>query len=173
MKIHTFWSILLRTIGIFLILSSIAVLGQFVSSFMYMGYGPGGSFIQFLPLLVGLIIMLFVFFLIIKFLIFNPNWIIKALRLEKGFTQEEINLNMRMETVLSVAIIVFAGVLLVQALPEFVKSVFQMIQNELLKYPERDFAYVILYGIQLVLAYVLIAHHRGIIRMITKHTKED
>lgn len=173
MKIHTFWNIILKMLGIYLILSSLSVLGQTFSSFSYFSLIAYDEGVMKYILIAGVLLTAIAYFLIIKFVIFNSNWIIKALRLEKGFKEDKIDLSISMNTVLSVAIIVFSGFMFVKALPEFIKNIIFMIQSEAAKLPFTDFKFIILYGIQLFLAYLLIANHKAVVRFIIKSASTE
>src|SRR5258708_1297538 len=57
--------------------------------------------------------------LISYYLIFKSELIINKLKLDKGFDQEMINLNIHRSVILSISIIVLGGLILVQEIPDF------------------------------------------------------
>ena len=60
--------------------------------------------------------------LIIYILIFRTDWIIRVLKLDRGFDQERIPLNLHRSVILSVAVIVIGGLILVDTIPEFISQ---------------------------------------------------
>jgi uncharacterized membrane protein len=171
MSIKTFWNILLKILGIWLILSGFGVIPQFIWAFSVFERRPEGettSGLIYLAVLLALTVA--VFTIILWLFVFRSGWIIKKLKLDKGFDDEKIDLNLRLNTALTIAIIVIGGLMFVDSIPQLLRNIYSAFsQNELARrYPVTQL--IVFYSAQTVVGYFLMTNSRVIIRFITKHT---
>jgi hypothetical protein len=124
---RTFWLILIKIIGIYLILESILVSIQFVSSIYYIYIDKDHKGLTYLVIM-GLI-MAGLYFLILRYCVFRTELIVDKLHLDKGFEEEKFELKIHRSTVLSIAVIVIGGVLFIDALPMLCKQIFFYFQS--------------------------------------------
>ncbi len=130
MSIRTFWTILLKVIGIWMILSGVTVITYFFSSVGVINYAPELNTMDVIYYIGALFLILGLFVLIIKLLIFNPNWIINKLKLVNGIIEERLDLNVGSNAVINIAIIVTGAILLIDALPLLCQNIFIYLQQK-------------------------------------------
>ena len=128
MKIKTFWTIFLKIIGLcFLVGIAKDLVFWFVNIFQE--YSSGNSD-QLLLFIVFLILMLGFYLFILKLLFFRTDWLIDKLKLDKGFTEENIDLSIKFSTVLTLAIIVIGGLMFLDSLPLFCTNLFEYFKQQ-------------------------------------------
>jgi hypothetical protein len=93
MTIKTFWLIFLKILGIYLIMSSITVIPQFV--FSLFSANQTDSSVNFLGGIGILILTILIYLFILNIFVYRPSWLINKLSLEKSFEEERIDLNIQ------------------------------------------------------------------------------
>ncbi len=177
---RTFWMILIRILGIYIILDSWAVVTPFLSSIYYTGRHETGS--DFVELVTGLVLILGIYFLFFWYFVFQTEWVIDKLKLDKGFTEDKLEINIHRSTILTVVVIVIGGLMLVDALPILSKQTFIYFQ---LSGPDRGFkenpasGWIIYYLVKVFIVLFMITTSRLIVNLIelkrkgTTHIKVD
>lgn len=174
MSIKTFWNILLKILGFWLILSGFGVIPQFIWAFSVFEHRPDDKITPGLIYLAVLLLITASLFIIILWLfVFRSGWIINKLKLDKGFDDEKIDLNIRLNTALTIAIIVIGGLMFVDSLPELLRNIYSgFVQDELVrKTPVTPL--IILYLAKTIIGYLLMTNSRMIIGFITKRATEN
>jgi len=127
---RTLWTILLKIIGMYIFLQLLYVLPQSLTTFTYMSkvYDALHLTEQRNSLYFGIIaqslFLISIYLLMTIAFVFRTDWLINALRLNKGITEEKLELNIHRSTVLQIAIIVTGGLLLVDSLPLLLTGLF-------------------------------------------------
>lgn len=85
MKTKTFWTILLKILGVSILLSSLTIIPQFFST-VYTITKNGSNNNAGIPFL--LIFTLVVYLLILRLFVFKPEWIIAKLKLERNMEEK-------------------------------------------------------------------------------------
>ena len=86
MTIRTFWTILIKILGICLVLDSVTVIPQFISTLFYTDPNDTGQgFVLSISLLV---LTIGVYLFILRLFVFKTAWLIDKLHLDKGFDEE-------------------------------------------------------------------------------------
>ncbi|HTD99263.1 MAG TPA: hypothetical protein VK668_08235 [Mucilaginibacter sp.] len=123
---RSFWIILIRIIGIYIIFQSLYLIVPFVTGVFYIVKSDTES--SFMESVLGLIIVAGLYFLVIRYCIFRTESIIDKLQLDKGFTEEKFGIKIHRSTVLKIAIIVIGASMIMDALPMFCKYVYTYFQ---------------------------------------------
>ncbi len=168
---RTFWTIVIKIFGIFLILESVSVIPQGIASLSYVGFTEEDS--SYISLFVGIAILL-AFLVILKLFVYNPGWLIDKLKLDKGFPEETINININKESVISIASIILGGVLVVDGLPVFCKQLFVFYQEEAMSGRFGDkpsFQWLIFHGIKVLVGYLVVTNHKVFARYVDKKSE--
>ncbi|MBL0074339.1 MAG: hypothetical protein IPP34_22105 [Bacteroidetes bacterium] len=128
MTIRTFWTIFIKILGIWLVLDSVTVIPQFISSLFYPDpYDTGLG----LPLSIAVLLLTIgVYLFILRLFVFKTAWLIDKLHLDKGFEEEKIDLNVQLTTVLTVTTIVIGGLMFVDSFPKLCKEIFVFLQQK-------------------------------------------
>jgi len=165
MEIKTFWNIILKIFGLWLLLESIYILPQFVSTVSTLGYGNSSDTF----LVWGILLMVMILYLLIfRTLIFNTSWLINKLKLANSFQEQRIDLNIGTKTVLSIAVIIIGGLVFIESLPSLCRELFSFFQQEaLLKdYPETG--WIVFHFIRALAGYLMMTNSRTIVGFINR-----
>lgn len=171
MQIKTFWKILIKIIGLWILLSCVSLIPKFFStlSFTNGSLDTEGLLILWIVLLVAVI----VYILIIRLFLFKTDWVIEKLQLEKNFTEERIDLNLKTSTILTIAIIVMGGLILVESLPSFCSELFDFFQQKSLLRDYPDTIWLIYHFIKIIIGYLLLTNANKLANFIEKKAVEN
>lgn len=171
MTIRTFWTLLLKILGLWLLLSGLSLIPQIISVFTFFS-------MQFSDSVIGIVFSIFIilltaviYFLVLKLFVFNSGWIIDKLKLDQQFNEEKIDLSITLKTVLTIATIVIGGLILVDAFPMLCKQIFSFIQQKAvyIEYPE--YGWIIFYAIKSLFGFLLMTNSKPVIKYILKKTE--
>ena len=172
---RSLFTIIIKVLGIWLGLSSLAVLGAFFPALFFAVNGGGGEddvLLMVFLLLLGLSVFIFVLWLCL----FKTGWIIDKLSLDKHFREEHLNLNLDSFTVLSIACIITGGVMVIDTLPDLCRQLFIYLQYKGIS-PHidnsRNLGYILLMAIELMIGYLLISKHRAIVNFIERQSRKE
>ncbi|OXE95614.1 hypothetical protein BC749_10768 [Flavobacterium araucananum] len=166
MSIRTFWVILIKILGLFLISQALTIIPEWISS-IYFIYENGDNK-NLIILIVSILFVLFLFYLISRFFLFKANWIIDKLKLDKGFENDNIVLNSNGNKIISIAIIVIGGYMLLQNIPDLFRQFFVFFQDKNLfrDYPKSG--WIIYYFCKAIIGYLLMTNSFRIAKFIEK-----
>jgi len=164
MKIRTLWNIILKTIGIWFIISLLYIVP---SIFTGLAIFLSERYYDTTYIIICILIAGF-FIATIRLLIFRTDIIIDKLKLEKGFTEESINLNINTSQIISLASIIIGAITIIENLPSFCSEIITFLQyNELL--PGHTNTKQIVYSaIKTFIGYLLITNHNKIALLINR-----
>jgi len=111
-----------------------------------------------------------VFILILWLFIFRSYWIINKLKLDKGFDDEKIDLNIKLNTALTIAVIVIGGLMFADALPQLLRYIYSAFQHDELVRRDPVTPLLILYLAKTTISYLLMTNSRFITGFIAKHS---
>lgn len=171
MTIRTFWTLFLKILGIWLILSGLTVIPQFISAFAFFGENHQDNFFAAIYIIAILLLTVGLYFVVLKLLVFNSNWLIEKLKLDKGFQEEKLDLNITLKTVLTIATIVIGGLILVDALPMLCKQIFTFMLQKSVFREDPQFSWIIFYFIKALIGYLLMTNSKAVINYIDKKTE--
>jgi uncharacterized membrane protein len=116
MTSRTFWTIIIKIIGIWFVLDSLMVAYQFIS-YLFIKNNTGS--LGFVLATAGLAFLTVLFYFLVLYLcVFRTDWIIDKLKLDKGFKDERIEINLHRSTILSISLIVIGGLLIIDNFPK-------------------------------------------------------
>ena len=169
---RTLWIILLKILGLYIFLQSLYVLPEvFAISVMQRNDHINTDILNVAAsLLFTISIYLFMF----AGLVFKTNWLIDKFRLDQGFIEEKIELNVHRSTVLRIAIIVTGAILFVDSLPQLLKELFSYYQeinsyNGFKKYPYAG--WIIFRVVKVLISYFMMTSSRLIVNFIERKRK--
>ena len=171
MTIRTFWTILLKVLGIWLIIGGVSVSLQLVSTFFTF---MGEDFTANLFLMILFIIFCVASYILILWIfVFKTGWLIDKLHLEKDFKEEKIDLKIQVATILRIATIVFGGIMLIDALPQFCKEIMTLYQQKVIFRQNPETPWLILYLVKLVIGMLLMSNSEKIAAFVEKQSKTE
>ena len=129
MTVRNFWRIFLKGLGIWLVLETILLSFKYVSTLvpMLIELSKESSVIP------AIFISLFFFgwlVLLLYIFVFRTEWLIDIFRLEGGFNDEKIDINISQRTFIAVIIATVSGLSLVTSLPALIQSIFNFYQHD-------------------------------------------
>ena len=166
MKIRTFWNILLKILGIYLVVKGVSVISQSFSMLFY----AKEEIIYYSAVAIGVVAA---YFFILWLFVFKTTWLIDKLQLEKGFDEEKIELKDDFSAILSIAIIVIGGMMIVEGLPWLCQDIFTYYQEKSILFRESpNIGWVIFSLTKIIIGYLLMTNSRPIAAFICRKNKE-
>jgi hypothetical protein len=163
---RSLFNIILKILGIFLIKDFLATIPHLLSAIYFMTQPDGLS--EGIWVLLSTLMILVVYWFVFYYLVFKTELIIDQLKLDQGFDQPVIPLNMHRSAILSISVIVIGGFLIVDALPDFCRQIFSYFQEKRMTYGMTDpsIAYIILSGVKILIGVFLVTAQRTIVNAI-------
>jgi hypothetical protein len=102
------------------------------------------------------------------YLIFRTGLLIDKLKLEQGFDQETIPLNIHQSTILSISIIVVGALIIAESIPALCRQLFAYYQEKRLAFGATNpsLSYSIAEGVKILIGLLLIGNQRQIVNLI-------
>jgi len=173
MTIRTFWTILLKILGIYLVFDSFIVIPQFLTTLSTFFLDPEQTAMVFIWTFVYLLFTVGLFVFILWLFVFKTAWLIDKLHLEKGFSEERIEFNIPYSTVLSISIILIGGLMFVDSLPQLCRQIFSFFQqkNMFIQDPSSDL--IIFHFVKTIIGYLLMTNSRFVVNFIDGKKKNE
>ena len=171
MTIRTLFNIILKILGIFFIKDILATIPQLLSIFLYVT--KSNTIGEAIWTLITTILILFVYIIVSYYLIFKSNLIIDKLKLDQGFDQETIQLNIHRSTILSISIIVIGGLIIADEIPNLCRQLFAYFQEKRMTFGATNpsISYSVLAASKILVGFLLIGNQRQIVNFIEKRRK--
>lgn len=168
MEIRTFWNILFKILGLWLVLNGLYLIPSYISSSAIIFNSGAGD-----AVLIALIfvIIAFVYLFIIRLFIFNTNKVIDKLKLADSIDEKRIDLNISYTKLLTIAIIIIGAIILIESLPLLVLEMIQFFQQKLVMREYPDTGWMIFYVVKSVIGYLLITNNKRIVSYINSKSK--
>jgi hypothetical protein len=166
MTIKTFWTIFLKILGLWLLTEALPVLNQLVLSLSRRYYTQDTEFI-YEAVLIALVVIVIYGFILWLFLL-KTAWLIHVLKLDKGFTEEKIELTVSHATVLSIATIVIGGLMFIDSFPQLCRDAFSLFQARTIFRESPDSMWVIFHLVQTVIAYLLMTNSHVVVKLLNR-----
>lgn len=166
MEIKTFWNIVLKAIGLFLLLNSTYTFPQIAVTLMTSQFVEGWK--TLIPELVFGIITLFAYILLAYLFLFKTSLLVSKLGLEKHFSENRIDITVSTNTVLKIIVILIGGTVLIDSIPNLVREVFQFIQQKELIRNYPNLTWLIFHFIKTLIGYLLMTNSEVLVKLIDK-----
>jgi hypothetical protein len=166
------FNIILKILGFFFIKEVIGILPFFITSFNLFKRVVGVTDDSLLNVIM-LLIFILIYVLVSYILIFKSELIINKLKLDQGFDQETIPLNIHRSTILSISIIVIGGLLITEEIPNLCKQLFMYFQERQLTKGQinTNLSYCILAGVKILIGLILVGNQKLIVNFIEMKRK--
>lgn len=170
MHINTFWKIVIKSIGLWLLINCVWVIPQFTSTLNLIDGGIGWENLILIWLMCFATLMIFI--IVTRLFLFKTEWIIKILKLDKNFVEERIGLNIPAKTVLSIIVTLIGAIWFLMSFPDLVTSIFEFLrQKELIKnYGETGM--LVYFFISTISGYLIMTNSKTITNYIWKENSE-
>ncbi|MEI6141042.1 MAG: hypothetical protein WCP85_17370 [Mariniphaga sp.] len=166
MTIKTFWTIVIKMLGIWLGLGFLTVIPQFISALTYFGANRNENLFAIVYVIVLFLLTIGIYTFILRLFVFKTDWLIVKLHLDKGFIEEKIELNIPHSTVLTIATIVIGGIVFVEGLSQLFKQIFVFIQQDNRFSESPNSGWIIFYFAKTILGYLLMTNSLFVVKWI-------
>ena len=174
MKVKSFFMIVVRVIGLFVLVDAFKLLATTISQLSAMVLYDSDASEGIVVSITFFVIFAILLFLIIYFLLMRPGKLVDKLELDTGFEEEKFELNLSKSTILRISIIVIGGVVLLYEIPHFVQEIFFFWQAKQTRWVEDpQTRYLIYSSVIIVISYFLIYYNKKIVEYIEKKTTND
>ncbi|MFI5133766.1 MAG: hypothetical protein ACHQEB_05490 [Chitinophagales bacterium] len=170
---RSLFNIILKIIGIFFILKVLEAISQLLIFVIFLSKSDLDN--RAILVLVTTIVVLLAYGIASYLLVFKTGLIIDILKLEKGFNQETIPLNLHRSSILSISIIVVGGFLIATEIPNISQHLYTYFQRRhYLSYDqiEPSLLYIITSGAKIIVGILLITGQRRIVNFIEVRRKK-
>ncbi|MBA3986370.1 MAG: hypothetical protein H0X63_07335 [Flavobacteriales bacterium] len=128
MEIKTFWNIIIKGIGLWLLMNCLYIFPQIAVTLMTSQFVEGWN--TLIPELVFGIIALFAYLLFTCLFLFKTSSLISKLGLEKHFTEYRIDITVSTNTVLKIIIILIGATTLINSFPNLIREFFSLLNRK-------------------------------------------
>jgi hypothetical protein len=172
MTLRTLFNVILKILGVFFIKDFLAAIPQLLSIILYLTKSDTAT--EAIWTLVTTLLILFAYGLVSYYLVFKTNLIIDKLKLDKGFDEEIISLNIHRSTILSISIIVIGGLLVADEIPNFCRQLFSYFQEKRMTYGQTNptISYSIVSGAKIIIGLFLMTGQRQIVKLVERQRKK-
>ena len=165
MSPRSLFIIILRVLGILMlqqVFTQLTDVIYYVVNFIFVYRMSDGLLLIFISL-IGLLISLWVAY----WLIFKPDVLVTRLALDKNFSESGFQLNISVDSIVHIALIVVAGMILITEIPHVIQLVYTTLrQEEAYGTVSPDWAPVIFSVIRIVIALLLIGERKRILSFL-------
>jgi len=174
----SFWAILIKILGIYIILDSLTGIPAFLYtllSYKAMINAEGNNQVVYFE--AGYYFTVIIAYgLLIWLSLFNTNWLIDKLKLDQGYQEERFNFTMHRSNIFKITIMVIGGLMLTISFPWLCKYTFgyfeQIDQYKRFK-DSPQAALIICYFLQSVIGYFLLTCSRMVVNYIELKRKKS
>lgn len=160
--------VILKIFGLFFLREIVITIPQLFSYFFYLAqpYGMKEGFVSIA--LTGIILIFYGY--IVYLLLFRTNDILNKLKIAEGFDQEEFTFNISASKILTIALLVTAGVILIIEVPNLCRQLFVYFQQKRMiqGIGKPDLSYSIISVVKIIIGLLLIGERRRIISFLQK-----
>lgn len=119
------------------------------------------------------IVLAFYAFIIFQ-LLFRTNSVLDKLKLGQGFNQEEFSFHISTSLVLTIALIVTGGVILINEMPDLCRQLFTYFQEKRLTHgmANPDFSYSVVAAVKILIGLLIIGERKRIVAFVESRQKK-
>jgi hypothetical protein len=139
--INTFWKIILKAIGLWLLMHCIWIIPQLTAVFHF---DNGNLDWDVLCWVWGIsFVTLMIFLLITWVFLFQTDGLVRRLKLDQSFKEDRIDIQTPPKTILPIIITLMGGLYFMQSFPQFFNTVYEFLKQKILFKDYRDSGWMI------------------------------
>ena len=134
---RTLFAIIIKTIALYLLIGSFVAIPQFINSMLFLFQPTGMNPNVLNDLMIPLIFLLLIaglYLICFRLCFYRTDWIISKLRLDQGFDDEIIGINLHRSTLLKIIITVTGALIIADSLPLVFKYLIFYFQDSKINY---------------------------------------
>jgi hypothetical protein len=164
MSIKTLFSIIVKIIGILFIQNIISSL--YAMSSIFVMYNANQKTWPVFDILSASFVGLLLYILLSWLFIFKTGYVINLLKLEEGFDEELLPLNIHQSTVLKIAVIVVGGYMLASSIPDVARQLYECFKPQNRFGGNTNYSYLVLSASKCIIGIILVGFQRPIVNLI-------
>jgi uncharacterized membrane protein YhdT len=163
---RSLFNIILKVLGIFFLKDALAAVPQLLTVFLY--FTKADTLMEGIWTLLFTIVMLAVYCLVAYYLIFKSEFLIDKLKLDHGFDQQIIALNIHRSTILSISVMVIGGLMVAENIPALCRQLFAYFQEKRMTYgvTHPSFSPSVMEAAKILVGLLLMGNQRQIVNFI-------
>jgi hypothetical protein len=176
MSVQSLFNIVLKVLGIYFVKDIILALPSLLSVFY--SFGDSDASGAFSTLAISLF-TLFIYCVVAYYLVFRTNRVIAKLRLQEKVPEDPIPFNIHRSTVVSIAILMVALLLITQSIPLLIRGLVKwyqynrMYRNLVSTMDTFDYSTILVYAAEIVVGLLLIGYHRTLVNYVELKTRQS
>ncbi|MFT3935083.1 MAG: hypothetical protein QM726_15760 [Chitinophagaceae bacterium] len=168
---RTLFSIIVKVFGLFFIKNIFETITDLLPTIYYL-MRPELT-LQGMVTMAVYILYILMYALLAYYLIVKSDLVIDKLKLDKEYDQEIFQFNMHRSTVLSIALIVIGGLLIVEGIPTFLRhlSTYYFAKRDMYRSSDATISYMIVSGSKIIIGFLILAEKKKIINFVEAKRK--
>lgn len=169
MKLNTFWKIVLKSIGLWLLINCVWVIPQFMSTLNFINGEVDWNNL----ILIWLIcfVTLIAYILATRLFLYKTDWLVKILQLDKNFAEDSIHLQLDPKSILSITVTLIGGVYFMKSFPSLANSIFEFARQKELLRDYLDLGWMIYFFCSSVIGFLVMTNGKNISNHLWKEGK--
>jgi len=119
-----------------------------------------------------LLFVVFLYYFIVRVFLFKTSWLIDKLKLENGFIEEKLEVNISETSILTITVIVIGGLTFIDGLPLFCKEVFDFLKQQSAFKDYNEASWIVFHFIKTIVGYLLMTNSKTVVDYINKKNKK-
>lgn len=171
MHINTFWKIVIKSIGLWLLVNCVWIIPQFTSTLSFIDSEIGWD--NLILVWFMCFITLLVYVLVTRLFLFKTEWIIKILKLDQKFIEERIELELPAQTVLAITVTIIGAVWFLKSFPSLATSIFDFLKQKELIINYLETGWLIYYFFSTVIGFLIMTNGKSVSNYIWKDISQN
>jgi uncharacterized protein (DUF2062 family) len=166
---HSFWTILLKILGLSIFIDAFSLIPNLVFSLLTVGIGIGSALEENFILSISIIILSTAIYVTsIWLFLFKTDWLIDKLSLDKQFKEDKLEINIHRSTTIQISTIVLGALLVINTFPALFKQIFEFYQERKMFIKSENSRYLVFNIIKTALGFFLITKNRLVTNFIER-----
>lgn len=172
---RSLFAIIIKIIGIYLIINAFVLIPQFIITAFSLGrqmtnHDTG----DVMGIGIYVLIEMSIYIVTLRYCLFKTEWLIDKLHLDRGFSEEKLEINIHRSTVLKISVIAIGAIMLIDYLPELCRNAFTYFQ---MGGPDRGFKdnpsskYLVFDLVKIFAGFFFVTSSRLIVNFIERQRK--
>jgi hypothetical protein len=172
MSPRSLFTIILKVLGIYFIKELLALIPQFLSSFLF--YTKSDVTTEAIWIFFSTLILIAIYGFVIVSLLLKTDWVIDKFELDKGFEEETFSMNLHRSAIISISVIILGGLIFIESFPYLCRHVYLYYQEKRLSGTGSSghISYIIIYILQTIISLLMIGYQKQIVSIIELKRKK-
>lgn len=175
---RSLFNIIIKIFGIFFLKNIVEAIPQLISTiaFLIRSDSYTDSFKETVFLFISTSIVLAFYIFVCFKLFFKTNKIVDILKLDEGFSQETFSFDMSSSSILTIALIVTAALILTNEIPNLCESIYSYVQERTIinfSGNKPDYSHLFFEATKIVIALLLLGERKRIVEFVESRQRNN